>query len=129
MPDGYLGTVDEKVMARLDTGETKVISLFSRKTVYGAIAAAAAVVLAATIFNSPATGSDSISFDNIDTQTLTEYINSDAIAFSDDDLLDFVSADQLATDLINENEISDESLESYLLENLDDIDLITTYEE
>lgn len=129
VPQGYFGSVEQKVMEKLDAPQTKVIPLFSRKTVYAAIAVAAAVVLAATIFNSPATSGDGISFENIDTQTLEEYINSDVIAYTDAELLDFVTEEELSSEFLLDEEISDESIENYLLENLDDIDLITTYEE
>lgn len=125
IPADYLSSVEDSVLEQLPKPETKVISLFSRKTLYAAVGVAAAVALAITIFNKPAI--TELDFAGIDTETLEEYIASDAIAFSDADLLDFVSEEDIENSLLDDQDISDETIESYLLENLDDLDLITTY--
>jgi hypothetical protein len=70
-----------------------------------------------------------LALDQVDPQLLVAYANSDAIAFTDAELMDFVSEEDLEASLFSEQQLSDESIETYLLENLDDIDFITTYEE
>lgn len=127
-PEGYFASVEPQVMRQLEAPKTKVVSLFSRRTLYTAVSVAAAIVMIVTIFNNKPVDIEP-DFAGIDTETLQTYINSDAIAFTDSDLIDLVSEDDLTADFLNEEEITDEMIESYLLENLDDIDLITTYEE
>lgn len=130
VPDGYFSGLDNEVMAKLVSPETKVIPLFGRKTLYVAVSVAAALLLIVTIFNKPVDPLNQLAeLDNIDTETLQSYINSDAIAFSDAELIDFVATEDIETNFLNQEDITDEMLETYLLENLDDIDLITTYEE
>ncbi|WP_435579447.1 hypothetical protein [Gilvibacter sp.] len=129
-PDGYFETLTPKVIAQLQKPEPKVISLFSRRSLFAVASVAAAVVLIVSLVtNSGNTTTDTLAFDNIDTDTLEAYVNSDAIAFTDADLIDFVSEEDLESSLFSDESLTDESIETYLLDNLDDIDLITTYEE
>lgn len=129
VPDGYFEQVQQQITTRLDEPKTKVVSLFSRKTLYTAVAVAAVLLLIVTLFNQPADPNETLALEEIDTATLESYLNSDAIAFTDAELLDYISAEDLESDLLVTDEITDESIETYLLENIDDIELLTTYEE
>ncbi|MDC7999031.1 hypothetical protein [Gilvibacter sediminis] len=129
-PEAYFETVEPKVSAQLNRSAPKVISIFSRRTLYAVASVAAAVLLIVSLVNNGGgSATDTLAFDTIDTDTLEAYVNSDAIAFTDDELMDFVSEADLESSLFSDESLTDETIETYLLDNLDDIDLITTYEE
>ena len=129
-PDGYFDQLEPSIKQQLPEKQTKVISLFGKRTLYAVASVAAVVVFVVNLIgNGNGNNENTLALDQVDPQLLVAYANSDAIAFTDAELMDFVSEEDLETSLFSEQQLSDESIETYLLENLDDIDFITTYEE
>lgn len=113
-PKGYFDTVDTSIINTLsETKETKVISLFNRKTIVyiSGIAAAALIFFNISIFNT------NMSIEDIELATVENYI-------LEDDISSYEIASLLTEEELNENDIidygfQDENIEEYLLNNAD----------
>ncbi len=129
IPPQYMATLENIVMSKLDAGsKTKVISIVRRKTVYGIVAVAACLLLIVTIFNNPKATNQTLA--DVETETLESFINSDAIAYSNYELINFYADSELEFNTTtNSEEISSEDLEEYLIDYLDSDDLLNQYEE
>jgi len=119
VPDGYFENLEDSIMQKVSERDTtKVIPLFTRRNLIYISGVAAAILL---FFNLSIFNND-ITFDSLDIETVENYIidegiNSYEIAalLTEEDLLD--------SDFV-ENDYSDETIETYILDNLDIEDLI-----
>lgn len=130
LPDDYFNSVESKVLGTLKNERgPKVVSLISRKSIIAVAAVAASLLLIVTLFNKP-TANSNLSLATIETETLESFINSDAIAYSKEELINFYSDEDLEFTGTNTNqEISEEALTDYLIDYLDATDLTEQYEE
>ena len=111
--------VSKKVVSSNDH-KTKVINLFSFRKIAYAAAVAASLIL---IYNISYNKNEGLNINHIETASIENYILTEGLEtsdiaslFSDEDLSEITSV---------KNTISSESLENYVLENLDIDELIT----
>jgi len=101
-----------------DTREksSKVISIFSRKTLWTGLSIAAIAIIVISLLN-PIT--DPTSFDTLDLADIENYMNNEDLAFTTDELADLLSEDALNTLTENTAILNDEQLIDYLEESTD----------
>lgn len=120
VPDGYFENLEERLLQNIAQEKTvKVIPLFKRKTFLYAASVAACAALVFSIYTGNTDGVESLRIADIEA-----YINGDAMDLDSYDIAQLLSEDEL-DDLTIENDFfSQESLEDYLIENLDDTTLL-----
>jgi hypothetical protein len=118
VPDTYFENLEDVILNKVKT-KPKVISLFSKRHLIYVSSMAAAVVLLISVFNRP---QEEFNFDAIETASIENYLFEEGLAkheiaslLSEADLEDFGNGDV---------DISDESLETYVLKNIDVEDII-----
>lgn len=118
-PEGYFDNLEEQILSKVSTKkETKVIGLFTKKTLFYASSVAAAIVL---LFSLTFKNLNTISFDSLDIETVNNYILNEAE--TDELAALFIDTELNETNFINYN-LNDDTIDSYL-ESLDDIELIS----
>ncbi|GAA4900443.1 hypothetical protein GCM10023311_27600 [Flaviramulus aquimarinus] len=115
VPDNYFESFDDKILTKdiLNTEESKLISLFSKKNlVYiSSIAAAILLLFNLSIFdNNP-------SFSNLDIETVENYIIEENI--SSYELAALLSDEQIIESINIEHDFNNDHIEDYLLNNAD----------
>lgn len=120
MPENYLEGVENSVLAKLDQDSTKLISLLSRRNILYVSGVAAAIVLMFTLFLNKETQT----IEDLDQNLVENYLLDQDI--SSYELASLLSDEELT--LINDNIMQevydDDSLEDYLLENVNLEDII-----
>ncbi|MFK5982531.1 MAG: hypothetical protein QM499_06430 [Flavobacteriaceae bacterium] len=123
IPEDYFNTLESNVINQINTAdkEVKVISIISKKTILYAASIAAITILAFSIFsNKPAT-----TINDLDIASIENYIENGNIDLNTYELTSLLN-DNDFDDLTAENEfITEEQLENYLLENIDDTSILT----
>lgn len=121
LPAGYFESLDNKILnAVKNDNKTKVINLFSfRKLAYTAAVAASLILIYTVSFNKY----ENLNINHLETASIENYILTEGLEpsdiaslFSDDDLSEITSV---------KNNLSSESLENYVLENIDIDQLMT----
>jgi hypothetical protein len=114
VPENYFDTIEKQITDKLSKEqETKVISLINKKTIIyiSSIAAAILILFNLSIFdNNP-------SFDNLETETVENYIINESI--SSYEIASLFTTDQLSESDFFEYEFDEKNLEEYLLNNAD----------
>lgn len=124
VPEGYFNQVEDQLFNSLSKTkpDSKVISIFSRKTLFYAASIAAITILIFSLINTKQT---LITLDEIDIASIENYIDEGNININSYDITSFYTNEDLEK-FANENEfISEQSLEDYLLENIEDTSLLT----
>jgi hypothetical protein len=121
VPEDYFESLDESIYSRASKNKQgKVIDLFSLKRTAYAVAVAASLVLMFSVFFNK---KESVTLDNIETASIENYILNEDLETADiASLLTNVDASNLNDMDVN---LNSDSLEDYLLENLDVDDLIS----
>lgn len=121
VPEGYFKSLEESVYSRISKNkQSKVINLFSFKRTAYAIAVAASLVLMFSVFLNK---KESLTLDNIETASIENYILNEDLETADiASLFSNVDASNLNDMDVN---LNSDSLEDYLLENLEVDDLIS----
>ncbi|NMH86692.1 hypothetical protein [Flavivirga algicola] len=119
LPEGYFDTLEDKVMEKVSTKPpVKVVPLFRKRSIIyiSGIAAAALLLFNLSIFKSKPTF-DSLDFETVENYILNENIGSYEIAtlLPEEDLLE---------ENFIEYKVEEESVKTYILDNLDIEDLI-----
>ena len=120
MPDNYIGSIEDKVFDTLNEDKAvKVIPLFSRRNILYVSGVAAAIMILFGIFLNGPTGLDDLDVDVVETYLEQQYLDTYDIAslLTDEDL------SQEDFGIINDN-LSEESLEDYLMDNANLEDII-----
>jgi len=122
VPDSYFETIENNIAKKLeDNKKVKVIFLFNwKKTIYSAAAIAACLAL---MFNLFYNGSEELTFDSLETASIENYLEQED--YTSYELAALLTEAELNTNNFTDTEISEESLEDYLLEQSDLEDLIT----
>ena len=123
VPKGYFDGLEDKTMENYyELNKSKrVIPLFSRKTLVYAASIAASAVL---IFSLMKTDNPITDVDAIEISTIENYIDEGLLGYDTSDVSALLIDDDL-TDLMSENDlITEEMLENFLLENIDDATLL-----
>ena len=120
IPENYLDSLEDSILEKVSGKEnTKVISLFDRKTLIyiSGIAAAILLMFALGVFNNVDP------YSQLDNELVENYILAEDI--SSYEIASLMTDEELIEDNFIENEFIQENLEDYLLDNLDIEDLIT----
>jgi len=123
IPEDYFNTLESNVInqIRIADKEVKVISIISKKTILYAASIAAVAILVFSIFSNKPT----ITINDLDIASIENYIEYGNIDLNTYELTSLLN-DNDFEDLTAENEfISEEQLENYLLENIDDTSILT----
>ncbi|MBT8273930.1 MAG: hypothetical protein KJO77_08995 [Bacteroidia bacterium] len=120
MPEGYMNGIEDKVFNKLDQDATKVVSLFSRRNILYVSGVAAAIVLMFSIFMNR----DTQTIEDLDQNLVENYILDQDI--SSYELASLLTEEELTSinDDIMQEVYDEESLEDYLLENVNLEDII-----
>ncbi|MBV1924196.1 MAG: hypothetical protein KUG68_09230 [Flavobacteriaceae bacterium] len=122
IPDNYFNEVEDKIFSELNQTETnngnKIISLFSKKTIYYAASIAACAIIVFSLFNSDKSIDD---IDEILVAEIEQFIEDENISFDTYEITSMLIEDE---ELNLENDLfSEELLEEYLLETINDTSL------
>lgn len=125
-PDNYFNTIEDVIINKIETKTTpKLISLFSKRNLLYASSIAAAVLLFLNLF----VFEKELTFESLDRETVENYIIEIGIdyyeltaLFSENEYYELATL--LSENNFLEHTITDESLENYLLDNLDLEELI-----
>lgn len=130
-PEGYFDAFKVLEVTAPAEQSAKVIPLWNRKSWMGVAAAAACLLLVFSIFNRPTEEDQTnLAFEDLSIESIESYLDSGALELTDQDLTALLSdSDIELSEASSEDQISNEVLENYLLENLDTNDLYTQYEE
>ena len=124
VPDAYFSGLEDVVLKKVNASEkqTKVIPLFRKRTLFyvASIAACAAILFMVikTETNSPD------GFNDIQLATLDDYIEAGNLELDTYEVLAMLGDDEIAAINIENDFFSEENLEEYLLENIDDNTLL-----
>lgn len=123
VPEGYFNLFEETVLNRVKNikEQPKVIPILSRKTITYAISIAACAVLVFSIIN---TNASKITLDNLQFTTIESYIEDGNLSFDSYDVALLLNDEDLENLFFDEEIFSEETLEKYLLENIDDTTLL-----
>lgn len=115
VPDNYFESFNETSLNSNFRGkESKVISLFSKRNFIYASSIAAAIVV---LFFNLSIFEISPSFDNLETETVENYIIDENI--SSYEIAALLTDAEIEEDIIIEHSFSEDNIEAYLLENAD----------
>ncbi|MFT5848013.1 MAG: hypothetical protein ACJARX_000198 [Psychroserpens sp.] len=122
IPDSYFETIEKSIVQKLkDEQRVKVINLFSwKKTIYASAAIAACLVLMFNVFYNT---SEVLTFDSLETASIENYLEQED--YTSYELASLLTEEELNINNFTDTEISEESLEDYLLNQTDIEDLIT----
>ncbi len=114
VPDGYFEDLDKQIETRIKGDSTAVISLLNRKNLYYVSGVAAAIVILLAVF----LNRSSNEVQELDYRVVETYIiNHDISTYEIASLLTEDELDQVDLNILGE-EINEETLEDYLLENI-----------
>src|SRR5690606_37922208 len=111
VPERYFESFDERSLQQLQKEEPKVITLSLWKKVAFVSGIAASLAILLTVFNT----TEDVSFETLETASIENYIYEENM--NTYDIASFVNEDDLVIENFVTTSISDESLESYLLDN------------
>lgn len=112
VPNGYFESFDATVLKQLQKEEPKVISLPLWKKVAFVSGIAASLAILLTVFN---TTTENVTFESLETASIENYIYDENI--NTYDIASLLNEDDLVIENFIMTPISDESLETYLLDN------------
>jgi len=123
-PDNYFDTFDDKLQARLKNEESsKTIKLLTWRNAVYISGIAACIVLMLTVFLK---SDDNVNINQVETASIEDYLNDEDMNIYD--IASLLNENDLSLDDFVANTITDESLESYLLNNASIEDLINENE-
>lgn len=122
-PKGYFDQLDSSILKSVDAlvSSSKVIPLFSIRTIAYALAIAACTILIFSIRNANQTLT---TIETIDISSIKTYIEEGNIEITNYDLISLLTKEDLNALLVDENLISEETIEEYLIENINDTSII-----
>jgi len=120
VPDGYFEDLEERILQNVAKEQTvKVIPLFKRKTLIYAASVAACAILVLSVYTGSSGGVESLRMAEIE-----EYIIGDSMDLDSYDIAQLLNEYDLDNLTLEDELFSEENLEDYLLENLDDTTLL-----
>ncbi|MGC1473930.1 MAG: hypothetical protein WA775_15160 [Psychroserpens sp.] len=122
IPDAYLKELDDKILAKVsEEKSTKVISTLNWRQIASVSAIAASLVLMFQIFYSSENNTEQPTFDTLEIGAIENYIDQET--YTSLDLASLLTEEELSKDTFIDDELSEKTLETYLLEQdeLDDL--------
>lgn len=123
VPEGYFDQLDTKILKSVNdaTVQTKVIPLFGKRTLYYAAAIAACAILVFSIVN---TNNPVNTINSIEISTIESYIEDGNLDIDSYDIASLLIDEDLNIISSEIEFISENLLEDYLLENIDDSSIL-----
>ncbi|MCW5519730.1 twin-arginine translocation signal domain-containing protein [Aureitalea sp. L0-47] len=122
VPEGYFDSVEDKVLNSLAENEDpKVISLFSRRNFLYAAGIAASLVLIISLWGG---AGEDINLTDINVNEVEAFIDEGGLEINTYDVLALLEEEDLSEITLPMEEISEENLEKYLLDNFDENSLL-----
>ncbi len=123
VPEGYFNEIDKKIIDQVKKpiNKTKVISILSRKTILYAASIAAVAVL---IFSLVTNQNEVLTIDDIEFSSIKTYIEEGNIEIDNSDLSLLFTEEDLSAITLDGNNISEEILNEYLLDNINDSSIL-----
>ncbi|MFH4964122.1 hypothetical protein V8G69_03890 [Gaetbulibacter sp. M235] len=121
VPENYFETLDDKILNTIkDQKEVKVLKLFSwKKITYAAPIAASVIIMLGVMFNKNST----LSIDKIETASIENYILTEEL--EPNEMASLFSNEDLSEINFTNNNLNPETLENYVLDNLEIEEIIT----
>ncbi len=120
VPQDYFEKVEEQIMGQLPTEETvKVIPLYRRKAFLFTASIAACIAIVLTFSSEKQNDFENISLTDIET-----YLDEQASGMSSYELASYLPEEDLEELVLETSLFSEENLEDYLLETIDDTTLL-----
>ena len=122
-PEGYFDQLDSAILesGEATTKQVKVISLFSKKTLAYAAAIAACAILVFSLTN---TNNSITNIDSIEISSIESYIEEGNLTLDSYDIASLFKEEYLDSITIENEFISEDLLEDYLLEYIDDTSIL-----
>ena len=122
VPEGYFQQFEVSPSLNVDTTtQPAVISIFRKKTLLYVSGVAASLLLIISLVN---TKNDNLSMESLSADTVEAYINDGVADIDAYDVMALLSEEELESISIPSEVISEENLEAYLIENLDETSLL-----
>ena len=123
VPEGYFDQLDSSILQKTNTTvpPSKVIQLFSKKTIAYAITIAACAMLIFSIRNPNQTLT---TIETIDFSSIKIYLEEGNIELTNYDLISLLTEEDLNSLLVDEILIPEETIEEYLIENINDTSIL-----
>lgn len=120
VPEGYMDTFSDKVLQRLNEGETKVLPIPSYRKHYYAVASMAAVLL---LFIGLLLNSDNdLTTPDLAESDIEQYFDLNGWEFTSYDLAEILPIRQIDLDEILEEKLDNEKVIDYLSNNIKDLE-------
>jgi hypothetical protein len=117
VPEGYFDSVEKSVLNKLsEHNEPKVVSLFSRRNLLYATGIAASLALIVSLWGG---AGEDVSLKDLSVNEVEAFINNGGVDIDSYDVLALLDEEELSEITIPTEEISEENLEEYLLDNFD----------
>ena len=121
-PEGYFDVLDERLLQEIEQSKnsTKVIPLYTRRTLlYAASIAACAIVIFSLMNNS-----ETIThIDDIDISSIETFIDEGLLGYDITDVTALLDEEDIFNSI--DDQLNNELLEEYILKNIDDTTLLT----
>jgi hypothetical protein len=126
VPEGYFNSLEDQLLNKINAQKNpsnrtgKVISLFKSKKILWAVSVAASLVLVFSLINTNKT-----TINEISTTEIADYITNNESDFTESIILTYINEDEITQLTEKTTLINDQTLEDYLLENIDETSLLT----
>ncbi|MBT8263573.1 MAG: hypothetical protein KJO05_12170 [Bacteroidia bacterium] len=122
VPEDYFGQFEGRMIDAIsETDAPKVVSLFRKQAFWYAAAIAASLALIVSLYNG--FGSE-LSIEDLSASAVEEYIDEGGMGIDSYDVIALLEEEDINELTIPSDEISEESLENYLIENIDETSLL-----
>ncbi|WOD44301.1 hypothetical protein [Hwangdonia lutea] len=120
VPNDYFETIDDAILSTVQNQkDTKVVSLFSwRKMAYASAVAASIILMFNLFFNTP----EKLTFDSLEIASIENYLAEEG--FTTYELATLLTDEELNSEAFTNTQITEDSLEDYLLNNANIEDLL-----
>ncbi|WP_298758526.1 hypothetical protein [uncultured Psychroserpens sp.] len=120
VPESYFDSIEKDILDKINSeNDSKVVSLVNWKKIMYTTAIAASLILMFNVFFN--TG-ENVTWENLDTASIENYIEVED--YTTYELASLLTEDELNKDNFIENDIPENSIETYLLDNVELEDLI-----
>ncbi len=123
VPAAYMDNLDNSLLEKATASEGRMISLFSDRRIYYTVATAACLVLIFTLFRS-VNGGTEITLADVPVNSVESFITQGESGIDTYDVLAFMNEEEINALTLESELISEESLEDYIIENLNETSLL-----
>ena len=117
VPEGYFNSLEDMLVVKVAASEPVIKPLFPKRSFYYVAGIAASLLL---IISISGIFDNDTSLDEIPLSTIESYMEESAFEYDSYDVMALMDEQEIEDLILDENIISEESLEDYLLDNLED---------